>query len=95
MANNADNQEFDSNLLAWAAARAANWPHLFSRLIDRYLELNDLTEDEYFCTEEGARTGVSFENTSETEPLVCLRYFGPEVNPQAPAIGAHKKNKFN
>ena len=34
-------------------------------------------------------------NTSETEPLVCLRYFGPEVNPDAPAMGAYKKkNKF-
>jgi hypothetical protein len=43
-----------------------------------------LTEDEYFCTEDGAKGGVVFENTSETEPLVCLRYFGPEVNPEAP-----------
>ncbi|NBV80098.1 MAG: hypothetical protein EBR62_09630, partial [Verrucomicrobia bacterium] len=28
-----------------------------------------------------------------TEPLVCLRYFGPEVNPDAPAMGAYKKAK--
>ena len=34
-------------------------------------------------------------NTSETEPLVSLRYFGPEVNPDAPAMGAYRKNKFN
>jgi len=27
---------------------------------------------------------VTFENTSETEPLVTLRYFGPEVNPYCP-----------
>ena len=32
---------------------------------------------------------------SETEPLVILRYFGPEVNPDAPAMGAYRKNKFN
>ena len=38
--------------------------------------------------------GVTFENTSETEPLVTLRYFGPEVNPGAPAMGAHRKNRF-
>ena len=25
-------------------------------------------------------------NTSGIEPLVVLRYFGPEVNPDAPAI---------
>ena len=37
---------------------------------------------------------VTFENTSEVEPLVMLRYFGPEVNPEAPAMGAYRKNKF-
>lgn len=34
-------------------------------------------------------------NTSGTEPLVTLRYFGHEVNPNAPAMGAYRKNKFN
>jgi len=33
---------------------------------------------------------VTFENTGD-EPLVTLRYFGPDVNPQAPAVGDHKK----
>jgi hypothetical protein len=33
-------------------------------------------------------------NTSETEPLVTLRYFGPEVNPDAPEMGAYRMNKF-
>jgi hypothetical protein len=32
--------------------------------------------------------------TNKTGPLVCLRYFGPEVNPDAPAMGAYQKNKF-
>ena len=58
-------------------------------------KLCELTEDEYFCTEDGAKAGVVFENTSETEPLVTLRYFGPEGNPDAPAMGAYRKNKFN
>lgn len=31
--------------------------------------------------------GVSFENTSNTEALVILRCFGPEMNLQAPNIG--------
>lgn len=44
MANDQDNQSLDGNLLAWSAARAARWPHLFSGLIDRYLELNNLSE---------------------------------------------------
>jgi hypothetical protein len=54
----------------------------------KLIRFHELTEDEYFCTESGARSGVRFQNTSATEPLVCLRYFGPGVNPGAPAIGA-------
>ncbi|NBV56112.1 MAG: hypothetical protein EBR70_05980 [Verrucomicrobia bacterium] len=59
----------------------------------KLIRFNELTEDEYFCTEDGAKKGVTFRNTSTTEPLVCLRYFGPEVNPDAPAMGAYKKVK--
>ncbi|MDP4659227.1 MAG: hypothetical protein NWS11_02150 [Opitutales bacterium] len=59
----------------------------------KLIRFNELTEDEYFCTEDGAKQGVTFRNTSTTEPLVCLRYFGPEVNPDAPAMGAYKKAK--
>ena len=50
----------------------------------KLIRFHELTEDEYFCTEDGARAGVRFVNTSTTEPLVCLRYFGPEVG--APSI---------
>jgi len=53
------------------------------------------TEHLHFCTEDGAKAGVTFENTSETQPLVAFRYFGPEVNPGAPKLGAYRKNKFN
>ncbi len=60
----------------------------------KLIRFTELTEDEYFCSEAGARCGVTFENTSETEPLVSLRYFGPEENPEAPAMGAYTKNKF-
>jgi hypothetical protein len=59
----------------------------------KLIRFTELTEDEYFCTEDGAKAGVTFENTSETEPLVTLRYFGPEVNPGAPAMGAYRKGK--
>jgi hypothetical protein len=44
LGNNADSQGLDSDLLAWSAARAARWPHLFSNVLDRYLALNDLGE---------------------------------------------------
>jgi hypothetical protein len=59
----------------------------------KLIRFTELTEDEYFCTADGANAGITFQNTSETEPLVCLRYFGPEVNPNAPAMGAYRKNK--
>lgn len=57
----------------------------------KLIRFHDLTEDEVFCTEEAARAGVTFENTSDVEPLVMLRYFGPEVNPDAPAVGAYAR----
>ena len=44
-----------------------------------------------FITENAAKAGLTFENTSSTEDLVILRYFGPEVNPAAPAVGDYKK----
>jgi hypothetical protein len=60
----------------------------------KLIRFHDQTEDEVFCTEAAALAGVTFENTSDVEPLVMLRYFGPEVNPDAPQLGAYKKNKF-
>lgn len=55
------------------------------------IRFHQLTEDEYFVTEDGARAGVCYENTGESEPLVVLRYFGPEINPDAPEMGAHRR----
>jgi hypothetical protein len=31
--------------------------------------------------------GVAIENASKHEPLVVLRYFGPDTNPEAPEVG--------
>ncbi|MBV9997848.1 MAG: hypothetical protein JO015_01925 [Verrucomicrobia bacterium] len=52
----------------------------------KLIRFGELTEDEVFCSEPAARDGVVFENTSEAEDLVVLRYFGPEVNPDAPEL---------
>jgi hypothetical protein len=57
----------------------------------KLIRFHELTEDEVFCTEAAATAGVTFENTSEVEPLVVLRYFGPEVNPDAPEMGAYDR----
>jgi hypothetical protein len=35
---------------------------------------------------------VVFENTG-SEPLVTLRYFGPDTNPDAPAVGDYRKRR--
>jgi hypothetical protein len=45
------------------------------------------TEDEVFISYEAARAGVRIENTG-SEPLVGLRYFGPDVHDNLPTIGA-------
>ena len=49
-----------------------------------------MTEDEVFVTAKAAADGVEFENTG-TEPLVSLRYFGPDAQPKAPNVGDHKR----
>jgi hypothetical protein len=54
----------------------------------KMIRFHDITRDEVFCSEPAARAGVVFENTSSCEDLVVLRYFGPEVNPDAPEIGS-------
>ena len=53
------------------------------------IRYGQLTEDEVFVTAKAAAAGVEIENTG-SEPLVALRYFGPEAQPNAPAVGAHK-----
>ena len=60
----------------------------------KLIRFHELTEDEVFVTADGAAAGITFENKSETEPLVCLRYFGPDANPNAPRIGAYRQNTF-
>lgn len=59
----------------------------------KLIRFHDLTEDEVFVSEAAARAGVVYENASATEPLVVLRYFGPEVNPGAPNVGDAAKRK--
>jgi hypothetical protein len=54
------------------------------------IRFGELTDDEVFVTYEAARDGVVFDNTG-SEPLVTLRYFGPDTNPHAPNVGDHKR----
>ncbi len=59
----------------------------------KLIRFHDLTDDEVFVTEDAAKAGVVYENGSATEPMVVLRYFGPEVNPDAPEVGDAAKRR--
>jgi hypothetical protein len=48
------------------------------------------TEDEVFITHEAATAGVEVENTG-SEPLVGLRYFGPDAHAKLPNVGDYKR----
>ena len=54
------------------------------------IRYGQMTEDEVFVAHGTAREGITFENTSANEPLVTLRYFGPDTNPNMPNIGDHR-----
>jgi hypothetical protein len=56
------------------------------------IRFGELTSDEYFVSHDAARQGVKLTNTGQ-EALVTLRYFGPDTNPNAPAVGDHKKRR--
>jgi hypothetical protein len=49
-----------------------------------------MTEDEVFISHEAAARGFEIENTG-SEPLVGLRYFGPDVHKKLPAVGDFRK----
>ena len=51
------------------------------------IRFGELTEDEVFITAKAAQEGVVVENLGKESPLVLLRYFGPDVNPNAPEVG--------
>lgn len=55
------------------------------------IRFGEMTEDELFVSHEAAVQGIACENTSRHEPLVLLRYFGPDTNPEAPEIGDYRK----
>ena len=56
------------------------------------IRFGQMTEDEVFVSHEAAIRGVTFESTG-SEPLVTLRYFGPEACAGAPNVGDHRKNQ--
>jgi hypothetical protein len=54
------------------------------------IRFGQMTQDEVFITAEAAAAGVTIENHSLTDPLVTLRYFGPDVHTDMPEVGDFK-----
>jgi hypothetical protein len=55
------------------------------------IRFGQMTEDEVFVSYEAATAGVTFSNPSPTDPLVMLRYFGPDVHANMPEVGDHAR----
>jgi hypothetical protein len=55
------------------------------------IRFGQLTQDEVFISHDAATAGVTFENHSQTDPLVTLRYFGPDVHTKMPNVGDHAR----
>lgn len=56
------------------------------------IRFGENTEDEVFISHEAANAGVAIENTG-SEPLVGLRYFGPNCHSNLPANGAWQTDR--
>ncbi|HVA47193.1 MAG TPA: hypothetical protein VNH11_12565 [Pirellulales bacterium] len=54
------------------------------------IRFGEETEDEVFISYEAATAGVEIENTG-SEPLVSLRYFGPDVHKNLPKMGDYRR----
>ncbi len=54
------------------------------------IRFGEETWDEVFISHEAATRGIEIENIGK-EPLVGLRYFGPNVHKKMPSIGDHRK----
>ncbi|MBN1491010.1 MAG: hypothetical protein JXA69_13925 [Phycisphaerae bacterium] len=55
------------------------------------IRFGEMTEDEVFITADRAKQGYTVENLGRECPLVLLRYFGPDTNPDAPNVGDYRK----
>ena len=54
------------------------------------IRFGEMTQDEVFISHEAAVAGVTIVNHSKTDPLVTLRYFGPDVHSDMPSVGDHR-----
>lgn len=55
------------------------------------IRFGQMTQDEVFISAKAAAEGFTIENHSATDPLVTLRYFGPDVHDDMPEVGDHAR----
>lgn len=55
------------------------------------IRFGQMTQDEVFITAQAASEGIVVTNLSQTDPLVTLRYFGPDVHTDMPEVGDHQR----
>src|SRR5262245_41717591 len=80
----------DNGAYGLIAVQGSGWVGKHRLQTPAMIRFGELTEDEIFVSHEAARQGIVFDNTG-SEPLVTLRYFGPDTNPNAPNVGDHRK----
>jgi len=80
----------DSGAFSWITVQGRGKIGKLDLQTPAMIRFGAVTEDEVFVTCQKANSGVTYENNG-TEPLVGLRYFGPDAQPQAPQNGAWKK----
>jgi hypothetical protein len=80
----------DSGAFGWITVQGEGKINGLKLQTPAMIRFGQMTLDEVFVTAKAAGEGVIFENTGN-EPLVGLRYFGPEAQPDAPNIAAAKK----
>ncbi len=80
----------DNGAYGLIAVQGSGWIGKHRLQTPAMIRYGELTDDEVFVSHEAARDGVVFDNTG-SEPLVTLRYFGPDTNPHAPNVGDHKR----
>jgi hypothetical protein len=79
----------DNGAYGLIAVQGSGWIGKHRLQTPAMIRFGELTDDEVFVCHQAARDGVVFDNTG-SEPLVTLRYFGPDTNPAAPNLGAHR-----
>ena len=80
----------DSGASGWITVQGSGRIGKLNLQTPAMIRFGEETEDEVFISHEAAVRGVEVENTG-SEPLVSLRYFGPDVHKSLPKVGDYRK----